>query len=234
MGRHAVGILESFVGDAAPVRGRTVVGLGIALGLAVGLGTWALSDPPARRQQQPVAQPANMPPPADVLPPPTLVPPTDDGKDEIGPAPTTPPATPPADREPVARKPPPPSKSPEAVPALTARYDTRHVWDEGYVADVHVTNPASTAQSFKVRLDLPRGVRLTDQVWNATPDDNDGSVTFRGGPVPAGQTLTFGFVADKSRYQRFFQPTACTVNGNPCEGFEPRLYGDRYVGWQYG
>lgn len=220
------------MGDAAPVRGRTVVGLGIALGLAVGLGTWALSDPPARRQQQPVAQPANMPPP-DVLPPPSLVPPSPEGSDGVGAAPTTPPATsPPAEREPVARKP--PSKPPEKVLALTARYDTRHVWDEGYVADVHVTNPASTAQSFKVRLDLPRGVRLTDQVWNATPDSSSGSVVFRGGPVPAGQTLTFGFVADKSRYQRFFRPTACTVNGNPCEGFEPRLYRYPYVGWQYG
>lgn len=183
----------------------------------------------------PVAQPANMPPP-DVQAPPALVPPSAGGSDAIGAAPTTPPAShPPDTREPVAQKPPPPApKPPEVVLALTATYDLRQAWDVGFVSDVYVKNPATTAQSFRVRLDLPRGVRLTSQVWNATADRSSGSVTFRGGPVPAGETLIFGFVADKSPFTRFFQPIACTVNGNPCEGFQPRLYNDPYVGLQYG
>jgi hypothetical protein len=75
-------------------------------------------------------------------------------------------------------------------------------------------------------------------VWNATADGFYGTVTLRGGPVAAGQTLQFGFVGNKSsnvRDTKQLTPTGCSVNGNICDGFsnpaagtDPPGYGPRW------
>jgi hypothetical protein len=110
----------------------------------------------------------------------------------------------------------------------------RNAWDVGFVSDIAITNPASLPQPFEVRLDLPERVSLTSQIWNATVDRYAGSVTFRGGPVGAGKTLLFGFVANKSPNmwdQRQFTPTGCTVNRNACDGFPPSAPRSDVPGW---
>jgi hypothetical protein len=201
-----------------------VVGLGIALGFIVGLGTWILSGSAAPQESYSMAQPAAAVPP-DVMAP-TLGTPAPEGSAGLGQAPAA--SLPPAGgaggagptRTPVTAQSSP--AAPPVVLSLTARYATRTAWNGGYIADIFVTNPASVAQSFAVRLDLPRNVSLTNQVWNATPDGAFGTVTFRGGPVIAGQTLQFGFVGNTGPYVRDTKqltPTACTVNGNICDGF---------------
>jgi hypothetical protein len=171
-----------------------------------------------------MAQPAAAVPP-DVMAP-TLGTPAPEGSAGLGQAPQA--SLPPAggaggvdpSRTPVAAQS--STAAPPVVLSLTARYVTRTAWTDGYVADLFVTNPASVAQSFAVQLDLPRYVSLTNQVWNATADGAFGTVTFRGGPVAAGKTLQFGFVANKSSYiqdARQLTPTGCSVNGNVCDGF---------------
>jgi hypothetical protein len=93
------------------------------------------------------------------------------------------------------------------------------VWNVGYVADITVTNASAGPVAFEVRLDLPPGVDVSNQVWNASVDRRTGPVTFRGGPVAPGQRIIFGFVADKNPAltdPRQFEPRSCTVNGLPC------------------
>lgn len=82
-----------------------------------------------------------------------------------------------------------------------------------------VANVSGRAQTFDVRLTFPDNVVITvTGFWNATPSTAGSGVTFSGGPVTPGGTVTFGFQAEKNRSPQV-NPTSCTVNGRPCVGF---------------
>jgi len=110
--------------------------------------------------------------------------------------------------------PPPPSQ-----PALTARYVLDATWDQGFVANVDVFDHTGSDQSFEVRLTYSNDVAIVVVgYWNATPTAAGNSLLFTGGPVVGGGTMRFGFQADKNRTTQV-DPIACTINGQPCEGF---------------
>jgi hypothetical protein len=111
------------------------------------------------------------------------------------------------------------SHTPEAA-GLTAKFSLSSTWDSGFVAVVVLTSTAAVP-AWNVRLTFPAGVTIPDGlVWNAVKQGSTGTVTFTGGPLPAGQQVTFGFQAAKMvQNQKDFLPTACTVNGAHCEGF---------------
>jgi hypothetical protein len=212
-----------------------LISAGIAIGLLFGVAWWVIADrQPGRRTvsaapsrdalafqtplpvassapagspaltADPVASPPPLPAPSGSEPPPAPLP-----GSHRPPGPGRPQA--PSGTRPAEAKAPPVK--------VTARYATRTVWDNGFVADVVVVNVSAEPQPFAVRLTMPPGVKVTNQVWNATADGGTGPVTFRGEPLAPGQRVTFGFVADKDPAltdRRRFEPTSCTVNGHAC------------------
>jgi Cellulose binding domain len=219
---------ERWTGTGSRIRGRAVIMLGIAIGLVFGLAWWGLAVRQPRHRSPlsvgPVVLPqinasaGSAPGPAetaDVVASPPPLP-----ADAASPTPSTPPPQPAA----MATTARPPAADPPPVPArvaLTARYVTRPgaVWNVGYVADITVTNTSAAPVAFEVKLDLPPGVDVSDQIWNASVDRRTGLVTFQGGPVAPGQRIVFGFVADKSPALTDpgqFEPASCTVNGSAC------------------
>lgn len=106
-----------------------------------------------------------------------------------------------------------------ALPASaeTAAFTVQSSWNNGYQAQVTVTNDRPSALStWTVELTLPAGTTV-GQAWNATVTGSGGTYTFTpagwNATIPAGGTASFGFLATGTG-----RPTACLVNGQSCGG----------------
>ncbi|HWS37448.1 MAG TPA: cellulase family glycosylhydrolase [Actinoplanes sp.] len=106
-----------------------------------------------------------------------------------------------------------------ALPASaeTAAFTVQSSWNNGYQAQVTVTNDRPAAIStWKVELTLPAGTTV-GQAWNATLAGTGGTYTFTpagwNATIPAGGTTSFGFIATGTG-----RPTACLINGQSCGG----------------
>jgi hypothetical protein len=101
--------------------------------------------------------------------------------------------------------------------AFTGTYTVGANWDRGFIGAVTVTNKTGPARNWTVRVtfDERHEVRLGN-VWNARVDRQGGTFVFTGGPLAPGASVTLGFEASK-QVRAKIQPTACTVDGAPCQ-----------------
>ncbi|KAB1911721.1 cellulose binding domain-containing protein [Micromonospora sp. AMSO31t] len=123
-----------------------------------------------------------------------------------GTTPTTPPATTP-----------PPSTPPPGNAACSVRYAT-NVWNNGFTADVTITNTGSSAvNGWTLNYNLPSGQTITGS-WNATVTQSGSAVTARNlsynGTLAPGASTSFGYQATLSG--GFSTPTSFTLNGSTC------------------
>jgi hypothetical protein len=94
------------------------------------------------------------------------------------------------------------------------------VWNDGFQAEIMITNGAATAQSWQVRLQYPANVTPYVTSWmDGYPapavEVTGQTVTFTGtAAVPAGRTVNLRFEFKKSAGD--FDPVSCTVNGRAC------------------
>lgn len=103
--------------------------------------------------------------------------------------------------------------------SLTASYALSRTWDDGFVANVELTNSSGSDRPYEVRLTFPRNVMIVvTGYWNASVTAYRSSLIFTGGPLKAGRSIRVGFQATKNRSAQV-DPTGCTVNGDPCQGF---------------
>ncbi|AYC36463.1 GH12 family glycosyl hydrolase domain-containing protein [Streptomyces griseorubiginosus] len=92
------------------------------------------------------------------------------------------------------------------------------VWQDGFTADVAVTNTGSApVDGWKVAFTLPSGQRITN-AWNATVSPASGAVTATNAAhnasiAPGGQ-VSFGFQGTYSG--SFAKPAAFSLNGTSC------------------
>ncbi|WP_341720740.1 S8 family serine peptidase [Micromonospora sp. FIMYZ51] len=141
--------------------------------------------------------PSTTPPPT--TPPPTTPPPTT--PPPTTPPPTTPPPTTPPPTTPPPTTPPPTTSPPTTPPptggtrSCTAVYTVQDQWNGGFVANVTVTAGATALNGWRVTLNLPSGVSVSN-VWNGVASGRSGTVTVTNeqynGRLAAGQTTSFG------------------------------------------
>ncbi|MEU4048361.1 cellulose-binding domain-containing protein [Streptomyces olivaceus] len=114
---------------------------------------------------------------------------------------------------PTARADDPPPRDPAAC---TVRYDLAGQWPDGFQAAVSVTT-GSALDSWQVAWTFPDGQRV-DRMWDATPAQDGSRVTATAADynrsVPAGSTLTFGFLA--TWHDGNTPPHDFTLNGRDC------------------
>ncbi|MEU4657649.1 cellulose-binding domain-containing protein [Streptomyces sp. NPDC023723] len=129
---------------------------------------------------------------------------------------TTPP-TPTSTAAPVTA-PTPTATATAAAPACEVHYDLVNQWPDGFQATVTLTTPEAL-DTWRVSWTFPDGQRIT-QMWDATPSQNGSRVTVTAAAynaaVPAGGTLSFGFLAAWSG--RNEAPGTFTLNGRTCAG----------------
>ncbi|MGY0007482.1 GH12 family glycosyl hydrolase domain-containing protein [Micromonospora sp. I033] len=123
-----------------------------------------------------------------------------------GTTPTTPPATTP-----------PPSTPPPGNAACSVKYTT-NVWNNGFTADVTITNTgSSTVNGWTLNYNLPSGQSITGS-WNATVTQSGSAVTARNlsynGTLAPGASTSFGYQATLSG--AFSAPSSFTLNGATC------------------
>lgn len=161
----------------------------------------AALPPPPPLADLPLGSPAA---PRTAVAPPTAVPP---------PASVSPAALSPA--SPAARRPA-PTSSPAARADLTAALTVPAGWEDGYVAEIKVTNTGRSAVRWTVTVTNAARlkVRLTN-AWNATATQKGDTVTLRGQLLPPGRSITAGYqvAAAAGSHPR---PTACTLTGSTC------------------
>jgi hypothetical protein len=107
-----------------------------------------------------------------------------------------------------------------AAEGLSASFEQQGVWPTGYLGQVTVHNPGTSAVAgWRVEFDLPDGTEITSH-WLAQLDRTGGHHVFTNhgynATVPAGGSQSFGFVATGTG-----TPTGCLVNGAPCDGQPP-------------
>jgi hypothetical protein len=196
-------------------RQRLLLGIGLVLLLfaAAGLGVALGHDPdapPLAAPASPIFPEVSEPPPVPVLPAPTsasAVPPSSSPSKR---SPTT------APRRTLSAPPPARRSAPPSAGAFTARYVVANSRSDTFQAGVFLTNNGKTARSWQVRVTHnPRdGVRVQDAFGAQMSTDGDTTV-FSGGPLAAGDSVTFGFRASKSA-RGVVRPTGCRIDGKNC------------------
>ena len=94
------------------------------------------------------------------------------------------------------------------------------VWNDGFQAEIMITNGGTTAQQWQVRLQYPAAITRYVTSWmDGYPapvvEVAGQTVTFTGtAAIPAGHTVNLRFEFKKSAGD--FDPIACTVNGRAC------------------
>ncbi|MDH6565227.1 hypothetical protein M2160_000248 [Streptomyces sp. SAI-117] len=107
--------------------------------------------------------------------------------------------------------------TPSGPAACKVTYGTS-VWQDGFTADVTVTNTGSSqVNGWNLAFTLPSGQRITN-AWNASVSPSSGSVTatnagHNASIAPGGQ-VSFGFQGSYSG--SFAKPAAFALNGTPC------------------
>jgi hypothetical protein len=122
-------------------------------------------------------------------------------------------------RKPTTRPPrttPPAPPPPAAKPKAEASVRLSSNRDQGYVAGVRVENTGTTPLEWRVTVthDDDDDVRLRG-TWNATGDQDGDRLTFRGGTLQPGTSVTFGYQTMNDG-RRSARPTGCSVVGGTC------------------
>ncbi|RLP92821.1 glycosyl hydrolase family 5 [Micromonospora sp. BL4] len=125
--------------------------------------------------------------------------------------PTTPPPTTPPPTTP------PPTTPPPGGAGCAVKY-TPNSWNNGFTADVQITNRGSSAlNGWTLTYNLPSGQQVTN-AWNATVSQSGSTVTARNvghnGSVAPGGTASFGYQGTLSG--AYSSPTSFTLNGATC------------------
>ncbi|TNH30526.1 glycosyl hydrolase family 5 [Micromonospora orduensis] len=121
--------------------------------------------------------------------------------------PTTPPPT----------TPPPTTPPPGGGAGCAVKY-TANSWNNGFTADVQITNTGSSAiNGWTLTYSLPGGQQVTN-AWNATVSQSGSAVTARNvghnGSIAPGGTASFGYQGTLSG--SYSSPTSFSLNGATC------------------
>ncbi|MEW2445774.1 GH12 family glycosyl hydrolase domain-containing protein [Micromonospora marina] len=113
---------------------------------------------------------------------------------------------------------PPPSSPPPSNAACTVKYTRASAWNNGFTADVTITNRGSrTINGWNLTYNLPTGQQVTN-AWNATVTQNGSAVSARNvsfnGSIAPGGTASFGYEAKLSG--TYSSPTRFSLNGVAC------------------
>ncbi|MEU9824027.1 GH12 family glycosyl hydrolase domain-containing protein [Micromonospora chersina] len=113
--------------------------------------------------------------------------------------------------------PPPATTPPPGNAACSVKYTT-NVWNNGFTADVTVTNTgSSTVNGWTLTYNLPSGQTITGS-WNATVTQSGSAVTARNlsynGTLSPGASTSFGYQA--SMTGSFSVPSSFSLNGAAC------------------
>ncbi|MEU4368814.1 GH12 family glycosyl hydrolase domain-containing protein [Micromonospora chersina] len=113
--------------------------------------------------------------------------------------------------------PPPATTPPPGNAACSVKYTT-NVWNNGFTADVTITNTgSSTVNGWTLNYNLPSGQTITGS-WNATVTQSGSAVTARNlsynGTLAPGASTSFGYQATLNG--AFATPTSFTLNGATC------------------
>ncbi|MGQ5263975.1 GH12 family glycosyl hydrolase domain-containing protein [Micromonospora sp. ZYX-F-536] len=112
---------------------------------------------------------------------------------------------------------PPPTTPPPGGAGCAVKY-TANSWNNGFTADVQITNTGSSAlNGWTLTYNLPSGQQVTN-AWNATVTQSGSAVTARNtghnGSVPPGGTASFGYQGTLSG--SYSSPTSFSLNGATC------------------
>lgn len=107
--------------------------------------------------------------------------------------------------------------NPGGPSACAVSYGT-NVWQDGFTADVTVTNTGTApVDGWQLAFTLPSGQRITN-AWNASLTPSSGSVTATGAShnarIAPGGSLSFGFQGTYGG--AFTEPTGFRLNGTAC------------------
>ncbi|NYH45245.1 cellulase/cellobiase CelA1 [Micromonospora jinlongensis] len=113
---------------------------------------------------------------------------------------------------------PPPTTPPPGGGAACAVKYTANSWNNGFTADVQITNTGSSAiNGWTLTYSLPSGQQVTN-AWNATVSQSGSTVTARNtghnGSVAPGGTASFGYQGTLSG--SYSSPTSFSLNGATC------------------
>ncbi|KAB1949706.1 glycosyl hydrolase family 5 [Micromonospora sp. ALFpr18c] len=113
---------------------------------------------------------------------------------------------------------PPPTTPPPGGGASCAVKYTANSWNNGFTADVQITNTGSSAiNGWTMTYNLPGGQAVTN-AWNATVSQSGSGVTARNvghnGSIAPGGTASFGYQGTLSG--SYSSPTSFTLNGATC------------------
>ncbi|WP_433316384.1 GH12 family glycosyl hydrolase domain-containing protein [Micromonospora sp. CA-269861] len=113
---------------------------------------------------------------------------------------------------------PPPTTPPPSGGASCAVKYTANSWNNGFTADVQITNTGSSAiNGWTLTYSLPSGQQVTS-AWNATVSQSGSTVTARNvghnGSVAPGGTASFGYQGSLSG--SYSSPSSFSLNGATC------------------
>ncbi|MET8230305.1 cellulose binding domain-containing protein [Micromonospora sp. NPDC005298] len=113
---------------------------------------------------------------------------------------------------------PPPTTPPPGGGAGCAVKYTANSWNNGFTADVQITNTGSSAlNGWTLTYSLPGGQQVTS-AWNATVSQSGSTVTARNvshnGSIAPGGTASFGYQGTLSG--AYSSPTSFSLNGATC------------------
>ncbi|MET8082901.1 cellulose binding domain-containing protein [Micromonospora sp. NPDC005237] len=123
--------------------------------------------------------------------------------------------TPPTNPPPTTR--PPTTPPPGGSSGCAVKY-TANSWNNGFTADVQITNTGSSAiNGWTLTYNLPGGQTVTN-AWNATVSQSGSAVTARNvshnGSIAPGGTASFGYQGTLSG--SYSSPTSFSLNGATC------------------
>lgn len=112
------------------------------------------------------------------------------------------------------------STSAAPVPLPTAVFAKTSDWGSGFEAGYTITNAMSVPMTtWTLKFTLPANEHVTG-LWNGTLSTSGNNYTVTNlswnALIAPGANVTVGF--DASYTGTFANPTACTINGNPCDG----------------
>ncbi|MFG1990100.1 cellulose binding domain-containing protein [Actinoplanes sp. NPDC048988] len=106
--------------------------------------------------------------------------------------------------------------TPAARSDIKAQLSVTASWEQGYVAFVRVENDGDAAAQWRVTVSHSG---LTDMelrgVWNAAGNRDGSSLTFSGGSLAPGRSVTFGYQISKSGRGNA-RPAGCGAVGGSC------------------
>ncbi|MEV4386511.1 cellulose binding domain-containing protein [Micromonospora sp. NPDC049580] len=113
--------------------------------------------------------------------------------------------------------PPPTTPPPGGSSGCAVKY-TANSWNNGFTADVQITNTGSSAiNGWTLTYNLPGGQTLTN-AWNATVSQSGSAVTARNvshnGSIAPGGTASFGYQGTLNG--SYSSPTSFSLNGTSC------------------